>query len=171
MDQSYASLFSGLSDGARLWIFGLQGAPADLQKLLIQTQLFLKQWTSHGRSIQGQAVLMLDRFLFISGEIANGTISGCGIDTLMHALEDASINLDCPLLSPMLVYYRTENGTIESASRSQFRKIVHQGLIRPDTKVFNLGIHTLHALRTGEFEVSFSESVFARIFQSPATTS
>ncbi len=171
MDQSYSSLFPNLSDGARLWIFVLKGAPADLKKLLTHTRSFLTEWTSHGRSIQSQAVLVADQFLFVCGEIANGTISGCGIDALMNALEESSVALNCHQLSPMLMYFRSKNGTVASASRSQFREMLNQGLIHPDTKIFNLGIHTLHALRTGEFERPFSESVFAKIFRSPTTTS
>ncbi len=171
MSLSREVIFPDLSDDAHLWVIALDGKQADLRKLLLQTQLFLEQWTSHGRPIQGAAMIKSDRFLLVAGEIPGGTISGCGIDALMHAVEEISANKDCPILSSMLIFYRTEHGAIHFASRSQFREQIRQGLITPATHVFNLGTCTLGALRTGEFERPLCDSVYARLFRIPATIS
>lgn len=169
MHSSRETILSDRSDQARLWVIPLEGTHTDLQNLFAQVQLFLEEWTSHGRVIQSSAVLYSDRFLLIAGEIAGGTISGCGIDALMNAVEEISGNHHCRVLSPMFIYYRAEHGGIDFASRSQFQKMMSQDLVSPKTSVFNPGIHTLNALRAGEFELPLCNSVYARIFRIPTT--
>ena len=169
MHPSCETILPDRSDQARLWVIPLEGTHTDLQNLFAQVQLFLEKWTSHGRTIQSSAALYSDRFLLIAGEIAGGTISGCGIDALMNAVEEISKNHHCRILSSMFIYYRAEHGGIDFASRSQFRKMMAQDLVSPETNVFNPGIHTLNVLRAGEFELPLYNSVYARIFRIPAT--
>ena len=158
-----------LSDEARLWVIALDGDESGLQGLLTRTQQFIEQWVSHGRPVQGAAVLEANRFLLIAGEVAGGAISGCGIDTLMHAIEEASTIENCQSLSPMLIYYRSESGQVNYVSRGNFRKMVSAGLISSATKVFNPGIYTLGALRAKEFELPLADSVYSRMYRTPAT--
>ena len=145
----------------------LDGDESGLKGLLTRTQQFIEQWVSHGRPVQGAAVLEANRFLLVAGEIAGGAISGCGIDTLMHAIEEASTIENCQLLSSMLIYYRSENGQVNFVSRGNFRKMVSEGLISSTTKVFNPGICTLGALRAKEFELPLAESVYSRMYRTP----
>ncbi len=169
MHSSHETILPDRTDQARLWVIPLEGTQPDLQNLLAQVQLFLEEWTSHGRAIESSATLYSNRFLLIAGEIAGGTISGCGIDALMNSVEEISENHHCRILSSMFIYYRSEHGGVDFASRSQFRKLIAQDLISPETSVFNPGIHTLIALRAGEFELPLCNSVYARIFRIPAT--
>lgn len=167
MKQHPDTLLPALSDQARLWVIPLQGTPEAMLNLYTQTQRFLEGWTSHGRAIQSSVTLNSNRFLLIGGEIAGCTISGCGIDTLMNALEELSEHHQCCILPSMSVYYRSEDGTVEYSSRSQFQEMITQGLVSAETSVFNLGIYTLDALRAGKFELPLSDSIYARIFQVP----
>ena len=171
MSEPREMIFPSLSNEAHLWIIALDGKHTDIRDLLTQTQLFLEQWTSHGRPIRSEAMLKSNRFLLVAGEIPGSTISGCGVDALMHAVEEISAKKNCRILSPMLVFYRTEHGTVDYVSRNQAREMIHQGLISLETIVFNPGIYTLCALRTGEFEMPLSDSVYARIFRIPTTIS
>ncbi|MCY4159338.1 MAG: hypothetical protein OXE92_03330 [Bacteroidetes bacterium] len=168
MNEPHETIFPDLPDEARLWIVALDGAREDLWDLLSETQLFLEQWTSHGRSIQSEIALKSNRFLLIAGIIPGGTISGCGIDALMRAIDEIAVNRNCSVLSSMLIYYRMADGTVDFAPRSQFRNLVNQGLISPETPVFNPGIYTLNELRMGNFELPLVNSVYARVFQLPA---
>jgi hypothetical protein len=159
-----------LSDDASLWIIALDGDETGLRDLLTRTQEFIEQWVSHSRPVQGAAVLEANRFLLVAGEVAGGAISGCGIDALMRAIKEAATIENCRLLSPMLIYYRSESGQVNYASRGNFRKMVSEGLIRPSTKVFNPGIHTLGTLRAKEFELPLADSVYGRMYRTPVTT-
>lgn len=156
-----------LSDEARLWVIPLDGDKSGLQGLLTRTQQFIEQWVSHGRPVQGAAVLEANRFLLIAGEVAGGAISGCGIDALMRAIKEASTIENCRLLSSMLIYYRSESGQVNYVSRGNFRKMVSEGLISSTTRVFNPGIYTLGALRAKEFELPLADSVYSRMYRAP----
>lgn len=158
-----------LSDEAHLWVIALDGDETGLQGLLARTQQFIEQWVSHSRPVQGAAVLEANRFLLVVGEVAGGAISGCGIDALMRAIKEASTIENCRLLSSMLIYYRSESDQVNYVSRGNFRKMVSEGLISSTTKVFNPGIYTLGALRTGEFELPLADSVYSRIYCTPET--
>ena len=158
-----------LSDEARLWVIALDGDETGLQGLLTRTQQFIEQWVSHGRPVQGAAVLEANRFLLVAGEVADGTISGCGIDALMRAVKEASTIENCRLLSSMLIYYRSESDQVTYVSRGNFRKMISEGLISFTTKVFNPGIHTLGRLRAKEFELPLAESVYSRLYRTPVT--
>lgn len=161
---------NNLSDEARLWVIALDGDETGLRGLLTRTRQFIKQWVSHGRPVQGAVVLEANRFLLVAGEVAGGAISGCGIDALMHAIQEASTIENCRLLSSLLIYYRSESGEVNYVSRGNFRKMVSEGLISSATKVFNPGIHTLEALRAKEFELPLADSVYGRMYRIPATT-
>ncbi|MXY07156.1 MAG: hypothetical protein F4183_01240 [Rhodothermaceae bacterium] len=156
-----------LSDEASLWVIPLDGDESGLQGLLTRIQQFIEQWVSHGRTVQGAAVLEANRFLLVAGEVSGGTISGCGIDALMHAIKEASTVEHCRLLSSMLIYYRSESGQVNFVSRGNFRKMVSEGLINSTTKVFNPGIYTVGALRAKEFELPLADSVYSRMYRTP----
>ena len=158
-----------LSDEARLWVIALDGDESGLQGLLTRTQQFFEQWVSHGRPVQGAAVLEANRFLLIAGEVAGGAISGCGIDALMRAIKEAATIENCQLLSSMLIYYRSESGEVNYVSRGNFRKMVSEGLISSTTKVFNPGIFTLRVLRGKEFELPLADSVYGLMYRAPVT--
>ncbi len=158
-----------LSDEARLWVIALDGDGTGLQGLLTRTQQFIEQWVSHGRPVQGAAVLEANRFLLVAGEVAGGAISGCGIDALMRAVKEASAIENCRLLSSTLIYYRSESDQVNCVSRGSFRKLVSEGLVCSTTKVFNPGIYTLGALRAKEFELPLADSVYSRIYRTPVT--
>lgn len=158
-----------LSNEARLWVIALDGDESRLHSVLARTRQFIEQWVSHGRPVQGAAMLEANRFLLVAGEVADGTISGCGIDALMHAIKEASAIEHCRLLSSMLIYYRSESGQVNYISRANFRKMVSEGLISSTTKVFNPGIYTLGALRAKEFELPLADSVYGRMYRTPMT--
>ncbi len=167
MHQTSCDLFENFSKQAQVWITALDGSPDAFNLILDQTNKFLHQWTSHGRSIHCAATLHSNRFLMVAGEIPQGHVSGCAIDALVHEIGLIVEDRQCTILSPMFMFYRESTGFVNYASRSQFREKLSQGLITPDTQVFNLGIPTLDHLSSGEFERSFADSVYTQIFQTP----
>ena len=170
MRQSCQSIFPSLSDHAQLWVVPLEGTPVAFARLLHQIRLTLESWTSHGRAVQSSTTVLFNRFLLIAGEIPGSTVSGCGIDSLMHSVEEASTHSNCRMLSPMLMYYLREKESVAIAPRGQFRRMIAEGKISSTTRVFNPGVHTLRELRTNKFELPLSESVYAQIFQIPVAT-
>jgi len=159
-------LFPALPDEARLWIY-LSDRPlqpeeeAALHAAFIP---FLANWQSHGRKIMGALSILDHRFLFLAGLIPNAEISGCGIDKSVHIIEEMSDTLGFHWLNSLRIAYRDQHGSIRSASRSQFREQIQEGLVGPDTSVFDLTTETLGAFRRGAFEKPARSSWHATAF-------
>ena len=171
MRSSNQSFFSDLSKEAQIWITPVDGSAEALNKILGQTQAYLTRWTSHGRSIVSSAMLYSDRFLIVAGEIPGGNVSGCGIDALVHEIASIVQTHQGKILSPMFIYYRSQNREVDYVTRGQFRDMLSQGVISQETHVMNTGLYMLGHLRMGEFERPLSESVYAQIFRVPETIS
>jgi hypothetical protein len=118
--------------------------------------------------VQGAATVLEDRFLVVVGAITRGDISGCGIDASVHRVQEVADALGVTWLSPLHVFYRGAEGTVESLPRSAFRKHVAAGTITAATPVFDVSLTTLGQVRDGAFEKPAGASWHARVFRIPA---
>jgi len=162
-------LFVPFPDEARCWIYVADRPLSDAlqEKLLGTLEPFFAEWASHGRPVQGAATVLEDRFLVVVGAITRGDISGCGIDASVHRVQETAENLGVTWLSPLLVFFRGADGTVESLPRSAFRKHVAAGTITAATPVFDVSLTTLGQLRDGTFEKPAGASWHARVFRIP----
>jgi hypothetical protein len=62
------------------------------------------------------------------------------------------------------VWFRAAGGAIECASREEFKQLVDEGAVGPDTVVFDTTIQTTGALRDGRWEVPARRSWHGRVF-------
>ena len=169
---SYVDTLQALPGKSRCWVFGTE-APLTEEKqqaLLAELRAFMASWNSHGRAVHGDAAIMGDRFLAVGGALkADGALSGCSIDSMVHAIEDAARELHVGLLSPMMVFYRDPAGRIQSVTRGAFRRLVSDGAVGADTRVFDLTVSSVDALQGGQFELPLKESWHARAFMRRST--
>lgn len=163
-------LFPSLPDHTRLWVYvAAEPLSDDVQdQLRKQLDAFLAGWTSHQYPVRGQASVQDDRIVMIAATVDGGTVSGCGIDASVNALEEAASDLGISWASPLDIVYRDANGRVCVASRSAFRTLVSNNDITGATPVFDPSITRLEALRAGEFERPAVDSWHSRIFQIPA---
>ena len=165
------SAFSPLPDDARLWIHAA-AAPLDDDRqaaLLDRLSAFFEDWTSHQRAVDGAATILHDRFLAIAATPAGGGgLSGCGIDDLAHAIDDAASTLEVDWVPSLHVLYRDGDGRVVATSRRAFQKRATDGIVTADTSVFDPSLTTLGALRDGAFERPARESWHAQLLGTPA---
>src|SRR5690606_30936818 len=76
-----------LPDEARIWIYPTDRelTAADQQALIEGLEDFLESWESHRRPVDGAAAILHARFVVIAATLADGDMSGCGIDASVHA--------------------------------------------------------------------------------------
>ena len=160
-----ATRFPGIPDSARVWIFALEGSPADLQSVLGDLQRFADSWLSHNRAVSAACTLLENRFLVVSGHIPGSDVSGCGVDAMTNSVEEAARRAKCRLISPVRVLYRSKDGVICHVSRSEFRQLLQAEVVTASTTVFNPGLSTVGELRAGHFEEPLAESCYARLFR------
>ncbi len=165
---TYHSLFPALPDAAHVWVYPTSDPPSATaqEHLLTQIRTFMRGWRSHGRATSGDINILFDRFIVAAGSLlSGGPLSGCSIDSMTHAIEDAAHGVGISLVTPMAVFYRAGEGGIQSVSRGYFRRMVHANEVHADTPVFDLGVTSVGALRGGAFELPFRESWHARVFR------
>mgnify|MGYP006288811777 CR=1 FL=1 len=164
-----SDLFPALPDDARCWVHTAAEPLSDdtQETLLDRLQSFIDGWTSHGRSVRGRATVLDDRFLVLAATIEAGDISGCGIDSAVHAIDEAAADLQIDWAPSLHVVYRRPDGEIEVLPRPAFRRRVNEGTVTADTSVFDPSVSTLGAVRHGDFEQPAGSSWHARTFQIP----
>lgn len=164
-----ASLFPALPDDARVWIYvsdrALTGEEQDV--LLGRMDDFIEGWASHGRPVEGAAAVLYDRFLVIAATVANGEISGCGIDASTQAVKAAAEALTIHWVPALHVIYRDADGHVRHAPRPTFRQLAQEGAVTTETPVFDPSVTTLGALRQGAFEQPAGAAWHARVFDLP----
>lgn len=164
-----SELFPALPDDARCWVHTAAKPLSDdtQQALLDRLQSFIDGWTSHGRPVQGRATVLDDRFLVLAATVEGDDLSGCGIDSAVHAIDAAAVDLQIDWAPSLHVVYRRPDGEIEVLPRPAFRRRVDAGEVRADTPVFDPSVRTLGAVRQGDFEQPAGSSWHARTFQIP----
>lgn len=165
--------FSSFPDEARIWIHSAdEPLSPDTQDALLNTLAnFFERWTSHEHSVQGAATILDDRFLIVAAVRADGgDISGCGIDDLAHAIDDAASALDISWVPALHVLYRDEDGSVVDASRRTFQQRGKDGTVTPNTPVFDPSLTSLGALREGTFERRARDSWHTQLLASPAAS-
>ena len=165
---SYSNLLLDLPESARVWVFAAEHGlnHAQQEAFLGDIESFIPTWTSHRQRVRGAAALLADRFLVVAATMA-GEISGCGIDSMVRAVQRGAERSGVELASPLRVFWRTADGTVESLPRGAFRKLVRSGVVGPETHVFDLTVPALSNMRNGEFEKPMRASWHARVFRIP----
>ena len=167
---TYPDLFPQFPDSAQCWVYiaERQLTEAEQTSLVDALKPFFAGWVSHGRPVQGAATCLDDRFLVVAGLLMEeGTLSGCGIDASVHAVTEAAQRLGMAWASPLLVFYRNDDGAVHSLPRSVFKKLVADGTVTAETRVFDVSLTTLGQLRGGAFEQAAGDSWHARVFRIP----
>lgn len=155
-----------LPDEAKIWVYPTdRELTADDQQALISgLEDFLDSWVSHGRRVHGAAAILHAKFVVIAATLAEGDISGCGIDASVHALNPLAERLGFGFANPLDIHYRAGSGGIVSVDRLKFAEAVSRGLVDGSTVVYNPDLTTLGQLRTGGLESIARESWHGRAF-------
>ena len=160
------TLFPNLPDAARCWVHTADAplSPDEQAALVERMESFIENWSSHGRPVTGRVTVLADRFLVLAAIVEGGEISGCGIDSAVHAVDEAAADLQIDWAPALHVVYRAADGDVRTLSRPQFRQRVDDGDVTAGTTVFDPSVTTLGEVRDGSFERSAGSSWHARAF-------
>jgi hypothetical protein len=156
---------ASLPGESRVWCFGASEPPADetVEELRATMEEFLESWTAHRANLRAGFDWLHDRFLVVAVDESDVVASGCSIDALTGAVRRLEQLSDVTLLDAAPIWYRDETGSIRRVARDEFRQLAEDGLVRPDTPVFDLTVRALEDVRTGAWEVEAGRSWHARL--------
>ncbi len=157
--------FRDLPDDARVWVFGADRAlsGAERAELLDMVDAHLEQWRAHGAPLTASRDFREDRFLIVGVDVRGAAASGCSIDGLHHALQEAERRLGVQLLGGGRVFYRGADGLVRSGARDEFRALAASGAVRQESPVFDTTVGTAGAARV-RFEVPAKHSWHGKMF-------
>ena len=170
VSQTIADLFADLPDRARVWVYCTDRALTESEADVVNSGLkrFLASWKSHGRTIHGAGSIVLGRFVVIAGDIPGGDVSGCGIDASTRTLNTIAGELGFGFLSALDAAYRIGNEPVKTVSRAEMKKLVSQGALSHDTRVFDFSVPDLGRVRAGTFDPVLGDSWYARFLGAEA---
>ena len=157
--------FETLPADSRLWVFGVERslAEAEQESFLSAVDLFLETWVAHGVPLTCGRDWRWGRFLLVAVDEASAPPSGCSIDAMVGVLRDQEHRLGVRVLDSAAVWF-VADGEVQQLSRSEFARLAEEGVVGPDTVVFDNTVTRLKDARLGRWEVPARESWHQKVF-------
>ena len=157
--------FGTLPDESRLWVFGVERtlSGGEQDDLLSAVDLFLENWAAHGAPLTCGRDWRWGRFLLVAVDEASAPPSGCSIDAMVGVLKDQERRLGMRILDNTPVWF-VEGGDVKRMSRSEFGRLADEGVVGPDTVVFDNTVTRLKDARSGRWEGPARASWHQRAF-------
>jgi hypothetical protein len=148
------------------WVFG-SSRPLEDDEGTIRSRLadFMDGWQSHGAPVAGWYGILDSRFLVIVQSPDGASATGCSIDSMKGEISALEGLLSTRLQDGGRIYFRGEDGVVESATRSEFKSLAAAGRITPDTEVFDLTVTRFGDLRPGAFARKVRESWHLKLYE------
>ena len=134
------------------------------QDLLAEVDRFLPTWTAHGSPLTVGRDLRYGRFLTVAVDQSTAGASGCSIDGLFRTLKAIEPKLGASLVTSGLVFFRDENGAVQSVDREKFAELGANGKIRSETTAFDPTVTSLREWRA-RFELPLRDSWHAKLIR------
>ncbi len=157
--------FDQLPDPARLWVFAADRplTTGERDALAGAVEAGLAAWNAHGSPVRWGWRIAHEQFLLIGVDETETALSGCSIDSAVHAIRALESRLGVSFLDNARIFYRGEAG-VARATRPEFRELARSGAVDAETVVFNNVLETVGEFRRGLWEVPLRESWHAQAF-------
>jgi hypothetical protein len=106
MQLNFNSLFEGLPDSSKIWIYAAN-RPLDFEEaILVKNRIneFVKGWAAHGKPLSAQGDFLLNRFIILAADESVTSASGCSIDSSVHFIKDLGNLLKVDFFNRMKLY-------------------------------------------------------------------
>jgi hypothetical protein len=129
--------FDKIPQNARIWVYQANRQLADNEVVMIDNYLksALNQWAAHGASLLASTKVLYNRFVIIALDQSQNEASGCSIDASTHWFHELGKTLGIDFFDRSQAYF--EGDEIKTFSVFQSKKTVENGIISPETTIFN----------------------------------
>jgi hypothetical protein len=147
-----------LPDYARVWIYQAERnlLEEEIRRILVEGEVFLKQWTSHGAHLDAALNVLYGRLIVVSVDEQAALASGCGIDKSVRFIQELSADMKIDFFQRTVVLFRRDTSW-EEAPLNQFWAMRKAMIISDDTVVLDTTVRTMGEVR-GQLEKCFSAS-------------
>lgn len=95
MQQTFKSLFPEFPDSSRIWLYlsNRKLVDREIHFLEKKLELFLKNWSAHGKNLKCNATILLSYYLIFVVDQNDESASGCSIDSSVHFIKELGMEL------------------------------------------------------------------------------
>ena len=124
-------------DDARVWIYQADRAMTIGEAALVrkETEGFLQSWAAHGQELKATFSIKKNQFLIIAVDESFAQATGCSIDTSVALVRKLSDVLGINFLDRSVAIQK--DNEVFRHPRTEIKGVVNEGVIDPDTLVFN----------------------------------
>jgi hypothetical protein len=153
---------SDLSPTSRAWVFQADRKLYLSEKTEIERALsdFCREWNTHGDPLPSNFEIREDRFVILYADESHHSIGGCSIDGSTRVMKSLQHKLNVDFFDRTQIPFWL-NGELTIVSLKDIKPAVTNGLITPQTEVFNTMAATQHDLKT-EWKIPMKNSWLAR---------
>ena len=161
--------FNTLPDHARVWVYQANRPLSNAEVLEIDTtlQTSLSTWAAHGQPLLASARVVENRFVVVGVDEGYNLPSGCSIDASVRTLREIGQQFDRgngPLdFFDRSAAVRNTDGEVRIYPLPTLKAAVADGLITPDTTVFNTLVKT-KAEFLADWQIRAADSWLKRYF-------
>lgn len=160
--------FDALPDRARVWVYQANRplTNAEVSQIDATLQTSLKTWAAHGQPLLASAHVVENRFVVVGVDEGYNLPSGCSIDASVRTLRDIGQQIGHVESLDFLdrsAAIQTPAGNVHTYPLSTLKAAIIDGLITPDTIVFNTLVKT-KAEFLADWQIPASNSWLKRYF-------
>ncbi|GAA4405316.1 hypothetical protein GCM10023187_23540 [Nibrella viscosa] len=130
--------FNQIADNARLWVYQANRplTPEEVTRVEQALQSALNGWAAHGHPLLSSARVVKNRFVLVAVDENHALPSGCSIDASVHFLQAIGKQLGVDFFDRSVAYIAA-NGSVQTLTLPQLKAAVAEGVLTPETTVFN----------------------------------
>lgn len=155
---------------SRVWIYAADRplGEGETRQIREAADAFVRGWSAHGHSLAAAADVLFDRFLVLAVDERQAGATGCSIDSSVQLVRELGAAFGIDFFDRLSLQWPAPDGSIRSASQSEFREMLASGNLKGDSIVFNHMVADLDALRR-DWMIPMQQSWHGRVFKSAMT--
>ena len=150
--------FDELPLQSRVWVFQSSRIMTSSEQSLIHDAVkhFVQKWSTHGVQMLASHVLFHNCFVVIAADEQKQAASGCSIDSFTALFKAFGTQYNLSFFDRFSIAHKT-NDEVVISNLDDFKQLIGDGRITPDTLVFNNLIEQRQDLST-KWEIPLKES-------------
>ncbi|MDE3124441.1 MAG: hypothetical protein KGK14_02925 [Bacteroidota bacterium] len=126
------------SEQSKVWIYQSDRILSNKEATELHPilQSFTSEWNSHGAPVKGYANLVLNSFIILMADEDQTPVSGCSLDTSVHAIKKIEKKLNINLFNRQLLAFLVKD-EIKMIPYAHIEPAIQNGVIDQHTPYFN----------------------------------
>jgi hypothetical protein len=131
--------FLDMPPQARLWVYAANRVlkTNEQQEIKAAAQQFINNWTAHQKELKAAFDIYEGIFLIIAVDEHFNEVSGCGIDKLVHFMQEIDKLYNLNLFNRLQIEMQLPDGTIQLTNKQQLSVIWQNNQVNKHTLFFN----------------------------------